>query len=217
MRLLPAGDNALLVELASLDEVLGYYAALTADPPADVVDIVPAARTVLVTLASSNAGNEDQHQGRSPSAALQRLERALLAVAPVPGEARSGDLLEIPVVYDGEDLQDVAKLLGCDTAEVIRRHTDEEWTVAFCGFAPGFGYLTGTGDWDIPRRKSPRTKVPAGAVGLAGEFSGVYPRESPGGWQLLGRTEIKIFDQDRDPAALFHPGRRIRFTDAGRG
>lgn len=227
MRLLPAGDNALLVELASLDEVLGYYAALTADPPAGVVDIVPAARTVLVTI---SPGSRDQQsgspdaarggsraQGGSPGAALQRLELALRAVVRVAGEARGGDLLEIPVVYDGEDLQDVAELLGCDTAEVIRRHTSEEWTVAFCGFAPGFGYLTGSGDWDIPRRKSPRTKVPTGAVGLAGEFAGVYPRESPGGWQLIGRTDLKIFDQDREPAALFQPGRRVRFVDVSRG
>jgi KipI family sensor histidine kinase inhibitor len=215
MRLLPAGDNALLVELASLDEVLGYYAALVADPPAGVVDIVPAARTVLVTVDSTGTG--DRQQGGSPGAALGRLELALRAIVPIPGEARSGDRLEIPVIYDGEDLPDVAELLGCDTAEVIRRHTDEEWTVAFCGFAPGFGYLTGSGDWDIPRRKSPRTKVPTGAVGLAGEFAGVYPRESPGGWQLIGRTDLKIFDQDREPAALFQPGRRVRFVDVSRG
>jgi KipI family sensor histidine kinase inhibitor len=126
-------------------------------------------------------------------------------------------LIELPVIYDGTDLQDVARLLDCSAAEVVARHTADEWTVAFCGFAPGFGYLTSTGSWDIPRRESPRTKVPTGAVGLAGEFSGVYPRESPGGWQLIGRTEVKIFDPGRDPAALFHPGRRVRFVDAGRG
>jgi KipI family sensor histidine kinase inhibitor len=202
MRLLPAGDNAVLVELASLDEVLGYYAALTADPPAGVVDIVPAARTVLVSLDGGD---------------LSKLEQVLRAVVPAVGQAAASELLEIPVVYDGEDLDELAELLGCAVAEVVERHTAEEWTVAFCGFSPGFGYLTGKGDWDVPRRKSPRTKVPTGAVGLAGEFSGVYPRESPGGWQLLGRTDVRIFDQDRDPAALLHPGRRIRFTDAGRG
>ncbi|WP_112248410.1 5-oxoprolinase subunit B family protein [Kribbella monticola] len=201
MRLLPAGDNALLVELATLDEVLGYYAALVEAPPEGVVDIVPAARTVLVTTTGD----------------LDGLARSLSAIEPLGGSRSTGDLIEIPVVYDGEDLQDVADLLRCETAEVIRRHTGDEWTVAFCGFAPGFGYLTGAGDWDIPRRKSPRTKVPTGAVALAGEFSGVYPRESPGGWQLIGRTEVKIFDQDRDPAALLHPGRRVRFIDAGRG
>ncbi len=200
MRILPAGDQALLVELDDLDHVLGYYAALLADPPPDTVDLVPAARTVLVTTTGG----------------LDALRRHLLAVEPTTSDRSVGDLLEVPVVYDGADLADVAELLGCSTAEVVERHTGEEWTVAFCGFAPGFGYLTGTADWNIPRRSSPRTKVPVGAVGLAGEFSGVYPRESPGGWQLIGRTDLKIFDQQRDPAALFHPGRRVRFVDAGR-
>ena len=201
MQLLPSGDRALLVELDDLDEVLGYYAALTADPPADVVDVVPAARTVLVTTSGS----------------LDALSRALRAVTPASGSRATGDLIELPVVYDGEDLADVAGLLGCSAAEVVARHTADEWTVAFCGFAPGFGYLTSAGSWDIPRRQSPRTKVPAGAVALAGEFSGVYPRESPGGWQLIGRTSVRIFDSEREPAALFHPGRRVRFVDAGRG
>ncbi|HEY0475493.1 MAG TPA: allophanate hydrolase subunit 1, partial [Kribbella sp.] len=176
MRLLPSGDHALLVELAHLDEVLGYYAALSADPPAGVVDIVPAARTVLVTIDGTD---------------LDSLARTLRTVKPLDGTSTAGDLIEIPVVYDGEDLADLAALLGCEVAELIERHTADEWTVAFCGFAPGFGYLTGKGDWDIPRRTSPRTKVPAGSVALAGEFSGVYPRESPGGWQLLGRTALK--------------------------
>jgi KipI family sensor histidine kinase inhibitor len=201
MRILPSGDHGVLIELDDLDQVLGYYTALTTDPPADVVDIVPAARTILVTTSGS----------------LDELSRTLRAVEPAAGTRTTGDLIEIPVSYDGEDLQDVADLLGCSSAEVVERHTGEEWTVAFCGFAPGFGYLTGSSSWDIPRRKSPRTKVPTGAVALAGEFSGVYPRESPGGWQLIGRTDVRIFDQERDPAALFHPGRRVRFVDAGRG
>ncbi|MEV4265970.1 allophanate hydrolase subunit 1 [Kribbella sp. NPDC049584] len=201
MRILPAGDRALLVELDDLDQVLGYYAALTADAPADVVDIVPAARTVLVTTTGD----------------LAALSRTLHELTPTRDSRTTGDLIEIPVSYDGADLGDVADLLGCSQDDVIARHTADEWTVAFCGFAPGFGYLTSTGTWNIPRRSSPRTKVPAGAVALAGEFSGVYPRESPGGWQLIGRTTAKIFDQDRDPAALFHPGRRVRFVDAGRG
>jgi KipI family sensor histidine kinase inhibitor len=201
MRILPAGDRALLVELDDLEQVLGYYAALTADAPAEVVDIVPAARTVLVTTTGD----------------LATLSRTLHDVTPSPDSPTTGDLIDIPVIYDGADLGDVADLLGCTQDEVIGRHTADEWTVAFCGFAPGFGYLTSTGDWNVPRRSSPRTKVPAGAVALAGEFSGVYPRESPGGWQLIGHTTAKIFDQERDPAALFHPGRRVRFVDAGRG
>lgn len=201
MRILPAGDRALLVELDDLDQVLGYYTALAADPPAEVVDIVPAARTVLVTTTGD----------------LATLSRTLHDLTPSPDSRTTGDLIDIPVIYDGADLGDVADLLGCTQDDVIRRHTADEWTVAFCGFAPGFGYLTSAGDWNIPRRSSPRTKVPTGAVALAGEFSGVYPRESPGGWQLIGRTTAKIFDQERDPAALFHPGRRVRFVDAGRG
>ncbi|NUR95297.1 MAG: allophanate hydrolase subunit 1 [Kribbellaceae bacterium] len=201
MRILPSGHRALLVELDDLDEVLGYYAALAAEPPPDVVDIVPAARTVLVTTSGD----------------LAALSRTLQEVTPAPDHRTAGDLINIPVVYDGEDLGDVADLLGCSAEEVIARHTSEEWTVAFSGFAPGFGYLTSTGGWDVPRRTSPRTKVPAGAVALGGEFSGVYPRESPGGWQLIGRTSVQIFDSGRDPAALFHPGRRVRFVDAGRG
>ncbi|GAA1550501.1 hypothetical protein GCM10009804_03850 [Kribbella hippodromi] len=191
----------MLVELDNLDQVLGYYAALVADPPAGVIDIVPAARTVLVTT----------------SGPLGALSQALRVVTPADTTQAAGDLIEIPVTYDGADLDDVARLLDCSVSEVIARHTGDEWTVAFCGFAPGFGYLTSSGEWDLPRRESPRTKVPVGAVGLAGEFSGVYPRESPGGWQLIGRTAVRIFDQDREPAALFHPGRRVRFVDAGRG
>ncbi|MGC4937465.1 5-oxoprolinase subunit B family protein [Kribbella sp. DT2] len=199
MRVLPCGSSALLVELEDLDQVLGYYAALRADPPAGVVDIVPAGRTVMVTIDNAD---------------LSTLERALLSTTPLEDRRIGGDLVEIPVVYDGEDLGDVAELLSCSVEEVVRRHTADEWTVAFCGFAPGFGYLTGKSAWDIPRRSSPRTKVPAGSVGLAGEFSGVYPRESPGGWQLLGRTDVAVFDLNRDPAALLSPGRRIRFVDA---
>ncbi|GAB3817274.1 5-oxoprolinase subunit B family protein [Kribbella italica] len=199
MRVLPCGSSALLVELGDLDEVLGYYAALRADPPAGVVDIVPAGRTVMVTVDHTD---------------LAALERILLSTTPLVDRRIGGDLVEIPVVYDGEDLADVAELLSCSIEEVVQRHTAEEWTVAFCGFAPGFGYLTGESSWDIPRRSSPRTKVPAGSVALAGEFSGVYPRESPGGWQLLGRTDVNVFDLDQDPAALLSPGRRIRFVDA---
>ncbi|WP_427896620.1 5-oxoprolinase subunit B family protein [Kribbella sp. GL6] len=201
MRILPSGDRALLLELDDLDQVLGYYAALAADPPPDVVDIVPAARTILVTTRGDLAG----------------LSRSLRELVPAPDSRATGDLVEIPVVYDGEDLGDVASLLGCTSSEVIARHTGVVWTVAFSGFAPGFGYLTSDDNWNIPRRTSPRTKVPAGAVGLAGEFSGVYPRESPGGWQLIGRTSVRTFDAAREPAALLHPGGRVRFVDAGRG
>jgi KipI family sensor histidine kinase inhibitor len=203
MRLLPCGSTALLVELDDLDEVLGYYAALVADPPYGAIDIVPAARTVMVVIDPARTD-------------LATLDRVLRSTVPLEDWRTGGELVEIPVVYDGADLGDVAELLGCDVEALIRRHPSDDWTVAFCGFAPGFGYLTGSG-WDVPRRSSPRTKVPAGSVALAGEFSGVYPRESPGGWQLIGRTEVAVFDLDRDPPALLQPGRRVRFVEMGRG
>ena len=202
MRLLPSGTTALLAELDDLEQVQGLYDALTADPPAGVVDVVPAARTVLVVV--------------DPSATtLDALAQALRRTTPRSGQRGHGDLVEVPVVYDGEDLADAAGLLGCEPAELVRRHTSARWSVAFCGFAPGFGYLVSP-DWpvEVPRRASPRTRVPPGSVALAGEFSGVYPRESPGGWQLVGRTPLAVFDLSRDPAALLRPGVRVRFVQA---
>lgn len=207
MRVLPSGSTGLLLEADTLDEVLGLYAALQADPPAGVVDLVPAARTVLLVLdpaATTPARVHEQVARRQP------VDR---------GDARPADdaVLEVPVAYDGDDLDDVAEILGCGRDGVVRRHTGTLWTVAFCGFSPGFGYLTAdTGDWDLPRRGTPRTRVPAGAVGLAGEFTGVYPRESPGGWQLIGRTRLTTFDIDRDPPALLAPRTRVRFVEDDR-
>jgi KipI family sensor histidine kinase inhibitor len=202
MRLLPSGSTALLVELDTLDDVLALYAALSADPPDGVVDVVPAARTVLLVT----------DPGRTtPDAVADAVRRT----TPRPDARPTGDVVELPVHYDGADLGEAADLLSIPPAELVRRHSGREWTVAFCGFSPGFGYLTQRGaDWDVPRRSTPRTRVPPGSVALAGEFSGVYPRESPGGWQLIGRTDVAVFDLDRDPAALFRPGTRVRFTVA---
>ncbi|HYO34577.1 MAG TPA: allophanate hydrolase subunit 1 [Geodermatophilus sp.] len=202
MRVLPSGSTALLVELDGLDEVLGLYAALVAEPVEGVVDVVPAARTVLLVT--------------DPAVTtLAAVEQAVRQARPRTDRSGREDLVELPVVYDGADLADVAGLLEVEPAEVVRRHTGAEWTVAFCGFAPGFGYLTQDGGgWDVPRRSTPRTKVPPGSVALAGEFSGVYPRESPGGWQLIGRTDVAVFHLGRDPAALLRPGVRVRFVDA---
>lgn len=205
MRLLPYGDRALLVELADGEEALALAAALREDPPAAVGELVPAARTVLV-VAADGAGVGDLRD------ALQRVE-----VTPLKDREDEGELVEVPVVYDGEDLEDVARLTGLSAEEVVAAHTDQTWRVAFGGFAPGFGYLVGEDDrLHVPRRESSRTAVPAGAVGLAGEYAGVYPRESPGGWQLIGRTDLAMFDLDREPAALLRPGVRVRFTEAGR-
>jgi len=202
MRLLPSGTTALLAELDDLAQVQGLYDALADDPPPGVVDVVPAARTVLVVV--------------DPAVTtLAALAQALRGTTPSTGGRGRGELLEVPVVYDGDDLADAADLLGWDVPELVRRHAFAEWSVAFCGFAPGFGYLASP-DWpvEVPRRSSPRTRVPPGSVALAAGFSGVYPRESPGGWQLVGRTSLAVFDLSRDPAALLRPGVRVRFVEA---
>jgi KipI family sensor histidine kinase inhibitor len=203
MRILPAGDAAVLVELADLAEAGRLYASLRSDPLPGTLDVVPATRTVLVTLDRAVTG---------PDQVAAALAARSLADAPDPA---GGGLVELPTRYDGPDLAEVAALTGLTEAEVVRRHTGREWTVAFCGFAPGFAYLTG-GDpaLRVPRRDTPRTAVPAGSVGLADEFSGAYPRRMPGGWQLIGRTDAALWDLDRDPPALLPPGTRVRFVPA---
>lgn len=203
MHLLPCGDTGLLVELDDLAQVTALHAALRADSPPGVVDLVPAARTLLV---------------RFDPRTLDRaaVERAVRAARPVRTSHIGEDVVEIPVSYDGDDLAEVARLLGLAPREVVAAHTGACWSVAFGGFAPGFGYLTAD-EWshDIPRRAESRTAVPEGAVALAGPFSGVYPRSSPGGWQLIGRTEVTLWDTGREPPALLRPGVRVRFVEAG--
>ncbi|MBB3052840.1 KipI family sensor histidine kinase inhibitor [Prauserella isguenensis] len=201
LRVLPCGDTALLVESAGLDDVLALHAALDADRPAGVVDLVPAARTLLLRF----------DPDRTDVAAV---ERAVREACPRDVTRSGGELVEIPVVYDGPDLADVAHHTGLSERDVIAEHTGGEWTVAFGGFAPGFGYLTGGSPrLEVPRRPESRTRVPTGSVALAGTFSGVYPRSSPGGWQLIGRTDLVTWDVDRDPPALLRPGVRVRFVE----
>ncbi|PUA80470.1 5-oxoprolinase subunit PxpB [Nocardioides currus] len=202
MRTLRCADAGLLVELADLDEVLALYAELVDAPPPGVVDLVPAARTLMLTIDPALTD-------------VAEVERAVRATRPQRGTRPDAGLVEVPVTYDGEDLAEVAELTGLGERGVVEAHTGQEWTVAFCGFAPGFGYLVGTDErLHVPRRSNPRTKVPAGAVALAGEFAGVYPRESPGGWQLIGHTSLRAWDLDRDPPALLVPGARVRFVEA---
>jgi len=122
-------------------------------------------------------------------------------------------VVEIPVVYDGDDLDDVARATGLEPSDVIARHSGSSFRVDFCGFAPGFGYLRGLDPrLHLPRRATPRTRVPAGSVAIAAEFTAVYPRPSPGGWHLLGSTDRVMFDPDRSPPALFEPGVHVRFV-----
>jgi KipI family sensor histidine kinase inhibitor len=128
------------------------------------------------------------------------------------GPAPTGGLHRLPVRYDGPDLAWVAQHTGLDPAEVARRHAAREYRVFLLGFAPGFAYL---GELDptlvVPRRPSPRTRVPPGSVAIAGAQTAVYPLATPGGWQLIGSTAVRMFDPDRDPPALLRPGDRVRF------
>lgn len=203
MRLLPLGEHAVLVEVDSLDAVLALHARLEASRPDGVVDLVPAARTVLVRV---------DPRALSLAAAKAWIERAPDAAASVAAPA---SVVELEATYDGPDLADTAELLGMSADELVRRHAAAEWTVAFTGFAPGFGYLVST-DWpfEVPRLASPRTRVPAGAVGLAAGFTGAYPRETPGGWRLIATTDAALFDPDAASPALLAPGARVRFRPA---
>lgn len=201
MRFLPVSLTVLIVELKDLDETLALFASLEAETVDGIVDIVPAARTLMIRFRPEILTAE----GLAAAISTRDLSAKI---------APSDMLVEIPVTYDGEDLKDVAELTGLSVSEVIERHTASEFTVAFSGFAPGFGYLVG-GDpaLQVPRRQSPRTKIPAGSVALAGAFSGIYPQASPGGWQIIGTTPLKMWDLTRDPPALFQPGYRVRFFD----
>ncbi|MDX3730015.1 5-oxoprolinase subunit B family protein [Streptomyces caniscabiei] len=198
MRALPVGDRALLIEVGTGEEAAALHAELLrrrATGDLSATEIVPAARTVLLDGLDA------------PSRLAERL--ASWDIPPVP--PRTEDVVEIPVRYDGPDLPEVAAHWGVDEAEVARVHAGAEYRVAFCGFAPGFGYLTGL-PREVPRRATPRTSVPAGSVALAGPYTGVYPRASPGGWQLIGTTDVVLWDHTRVPAALLVPGTRVRFT-----
>ena len=201
-RLLPSGDAALLVECDSLEEVLALHDALAAESKPGIVELVPAARTILVAIDPARIA----------------LESAATWVRRIPAEAgsRATGTAEatatIPVVYDGDDLARTAALLAVSPEALVTRHTRAEWRVAFIGFAPGFGYLV-SDDWpfEVPRLDAPRPRVPAGSVALAGAFSGAYPRQSPGGWRLIGRTDAPLWDPAAEQPALLAPGRRVRF------
>lgn len=198
-RLLPYGDTAVLVETRGTDEVLALLADLQLRPPVGLVDLVPAERTLLVRIDPTRT-------------TVAELAADLAARDPEPAASTTGGLVTVPVGYDGADLEDVAHHVGWSVDRLVAEHQARTWRVAFVGFAPGFGYLLPDRDWpDVPRRADPRTSVPAGSVAVAGRYAGVYPSASPGGWQLLGRTDLAVWDVDREPPALLVPGTTVRF------
>jgi KipI family sensor histidine kinase inhibitor len=204
-RILPAGTRALLVELESEPQVVSLTERLRRTPVPGVVDVLPAARTVLVTTA--------------PRTDLDEVRRALRTMTvdlddAAPTGASDTEPVTIPVRYDGADLGDVADHLRLSREDVIAAHTSAVWRCVFIGFAPGFGYLScGDDRLTVPRRAQSRTVVPAGSVALAGGYGAVYPRSSPGGWQIIGTTDSPMWNLDAQPPALLQPGRRVRFVD----
>ncbi|MBW0254736.1 urea amidolyase family protein [Cellulomonas sp. PS-H5] len=227
-RVVPYGVDALLADLPDLVAVRALDDALRSSPLPGAVDVVPAARTVLVRFATP----------ADARAALDRLQKAAAVAAgthrdtdPPTDDPDRADCTDrptddpdaapprapvvLPVRYDGADLAEVARATGLSEDEVVHRHAASEYTVAFGGFMPGFAYLTGLDPaLHVPRRSTPRERVPAGAVAIAGEFAAVYPAATPGGWMLLGTCDVPLFDVDRDPPALLRPGTRVRFVPA---
>lgn len=197
MRVLPSGSRAWVVEVGSAAEAAGLY-AFTREAELELTDLIPGARSVLF----DGIGRE----------ALDRFLSGVDESALVGGHD-GGELVEVPTTYDGPDLADVARMWDMSVEEAVERHTGTEFVVAFCGFSPGFAYCTGLPvDLAVPRLDTPRTAVPAGSVGVAGEFTGVYPRSSPGGWRLLGRTQLTLWDTGSPSPAILVPGTRVRFT-----
>lgn len=192
------GDTGLLVEATDRDVLLGLRAAAVDHP--GVLDAVPAEATLLVEFDPARVDADE-------------LIRMLQAPPPVAAQAVRAGTIQIPVTYDGMDLTAVAHETGLSVDEVVDRHAAATYTVAFCGFSPGFAYLVGLDErLQVGRLERPRTAVPAGAVAIAGRYAGVYPRSSPGGWRLLGRTDAALWDAARTPPALLQPGARVRFV-----
>ena len=195
--MLPYGPGAVLVEYETLEEVMAAAAALRAQPPAGVVDVVPAARTILVTT----MGPVDEIAQLLESVGVDSVDRR-----------DATEEVVIAVRYDGIDLADVAARTGLAVDDVVTLHSAARYTVAFCGFMPGFAYIVGLDpQLHLPRRATPRTSVPLGAVAIASEFTAVYPSASPGGWHLLGSTDSVMWDESRAVPALLPPGTRVRF------
>jgi KipI family sensor histidine kinase inhibitor len=204
MRFLPAGPTAVLVEVEGLSQVLGLQAEIERRRAGgwapSLVDVVAGARTVLLDGTDDPAGLARDMRSWSVPAAPQN----------------AGPAIEIACWYQGPDLPEIAAQWQVSVADAVKIHTSARHEVAFCGFGPGFAYIAGIGEQrSVARRDSPRTMVPAGSVALGGAYTGIYPWPSPGGWQLIGRTDAALWNPDRDPAALLSPGRRVRFIDAG--
>ena len=200
MRFITVNLTHFLVELSSLEETLALFDSLTDTPLSGIDEIVPAARTLLIRF-------------QPLQTSMRQLATAITQCPLISFSQRQCQTITIPVHYQGEDLGDLADFSGLTVPQVIQCHQESVWKVAFTGFAPGFAYLTSPDwKWQIPRRSTPRTRIPAGSVAVAGIFSGIYPQASPGGWQLLGHTEQAMWDLNRTSPALLTPGAQVQFV-----
>ena len=198
MRFLRVGSDALLVEVAGTEEASGLYLQARRRR-VSAAEVVLGARTVLFDGVADVPALEREIGGWPPETMAPAADRPLV---------------EVPTVYDGPDLEAVARMWDTTTRDVVAIHTGHEMRVAFCGFAPGFPYCTGLpAGLRVPRLDSPRTRVPAGSVALADEYTGVYPAASPGGWRLIGRTDLVLWDPTGDQPATLAPGTRVRFVE----
>jgi KipI family sensor histidine kinase inhibitor len=219
MRIEPLGDSALLVRVVeefhpdeSLEALLRATEALEAAGIPGVVELVPAYTTIGVFCDLTE---------NSLEAVQKKTEDVLRAVSQRERPRARANEIEVPVCYESEfapDLDLVAQHTGLSAEEVIARHSGAGYRVSCVGFTPGFPYLSGLpAELATPRRASPRKEIPAGAVAIGGTQTGIYPRKSPGGWNIIGRTPLRLFDVERDPPALFHAGDWVRFRRISRG
>ncbi|QBS44421.1 allophanate hydrolase subunit 1 [Nocardia sp. CS682] len=205
LRILPAGDRSMLVAPDEHADLVAFIDLLRRELPCGVHDVLPAAQTVLVTMT-------DAADSRAVEEQLRQLFRSIQGAG--SAEVLPDDVRTIPVRYDGPDLESVAAQLGISVRALIAAHTRTVWRCSFIGFAPGFGYLEAAeSGLAVPRRSEARTSVPAGSVALADGYSAVYPRRSPGGWQLIGTTDVRMWDLDRAEPSLLRPGTRVRFIE----
>lgn len=236
----PLGDGALLVTFAAAiswevgERVRAAAARIRGLHRAEITDVVPSYTTLgvyfdieaidyaaiaalvspllAVDAGGADAGGVEAGGAETGGAEMSSAESGGAMSDAVQRES-AASVIEIPVRYDGPDLEEVAERNGMTVEEVVARHSGRSYRAYACGFQPGFAYLGDLDDaLELPRRATPRLRVPAGSVAIAGRQTAVYPLQTPGGWHIIGSTSLRMFDAQRDPPALIHPGDVVRFV-----
>lgn len=220
MRIYPLNEKALTIELGEIvseevhHRVMALRDEILRDPVAGILDVVTAYTTVTVFFDPIVIARSPLH-GNSPLRKMEFfLSEKINQLKDIAGSSQ-GSTVVIPVCYEDEfspDLEWVASYHKTVRDDIIRRHTNRTFTVFMIGFTPGFPYMgILPPELESPRKQNPRTKVPAGSVGLAGRQTGIYPFETPGGWQIIGRTPLKLFDATSATPSLLKPGDKVKF------